>query len=294
MSHRLASIPYYRLKIRRAHEHLAEIKRHVAVYENRHMYSCVRDVDTDPNPRHFMFRAHLVQHPDDDLTLAVGDFVVNLRSALDHLVHELRGGGKRDTDSSFPIREFDMWEEDPATGRHIKGSDKERAKFLACLPGVPPPAIEAIKGYQPRNRVMKGKFPLFPFMSSIANADKHGDIFQVQVRLADVSVITTIGPYKYVGEYGGMLEPNAMVLSARARHDWISKAFPVASRDEREQLVRILCQPEPEVQVEVQGTPHISLPIPGRKTFAQIPDIFDRLIGDIEGVIVPELETFIP
>ncbi len=89
------------LKFRRAEQHLAEAQTHVRKFLARNPYEIAREEEGEPNRTSFWVTLH--EEVPADVSLAAGDAIHNLRSALDHIVYEIsskREANPRNT--SFP------------------------------------------------------------------------------------------------------------------------------------------------------------------------------------------------
>lgn len=223
----------------------------------------LRDTSSVADPSTFWYRARFEEEPDDRLTVIIGDFVVNLRSALDHLVHEARGGGPRHRAASFPICMFDMWEVD-AAGAYVVGTNRERKAFMAQLPDVPDPAVRIIKAAQPSNHdVPLGGIPLMHLLTSFANADKHGDIFVVVTGLHDPTTTFTVGPYTLeAGGSGRTAASDGVIAEFCARTDWLEEHYPDLSPAQRADLVDLMLDQHAVIDVALVGTPVVALRVP--------------------------------
>src|SRR5437879_3905918 len=95
--------PYAR-KFTRAVKHLEELKTELLRYEADCPCVPVRDRQTNPNPRVWQYRAHFPKKPSPDLPFIIGDFVHNLRTALNYLAAALAPPERKsDWHLKFPI-----------------------------------------------------------------------------------------------------------------------------------------------------------------------------------------------
>jgi hypothetical protein len=85
-------------KIGRARQHLEHLKTEFRDFAAREPYEVRQEFDPQTG------RKRLIYYPTEELTLdwsvVLGDLLYDLRSALDHIVHDLGGGVPR---SEFPI-----------------------------------------------------------------------------------------------------------------------------------------------------------------------------------------------
>lgn len=141
-------------KIRRAHEHIRNLKPQIRRFEQSHPYTVIRK--RDPKTRQKTRTIHFTRQPPIRLALLIGDAVHNLRSALDHLVCQLviHGGGKVIKSTEFPI----------------KASRSEFENKVAIhLAGASPYAIRLVAAHKP----YKGGNESFWALQCLDIADKH-------------------------------------------------------------------------------------------------------------------------
>jgi hypothetical protein len=141
-------------RVRRAEEHLIEMRGHVeGVFQ---MQEDASFVDYDPNPPH-QIRAHLPAETFAGMRLGiiVGEVVYNLRAALDYLVFQLaeRDSGAPQDDTQFPI---------------VCKPNNFRLGVNRWLKGINPAHVAAIEKLQPYNRCEWTRT-----LREISNPDKH-------------------------------------------------------------------------------------------------------------------------
>jgi hypothetical protein len=78
--------PGNELKLGRAARHFNEASALLAAYKNPTPYEIRRDENPDTG---LSFWITLNRKPPDDIALAAGDCIHNLRSSLDHIIYEL-------------------------------------------------------------------------------------------------------------------------------------------------------------------------------------------------------------
>jgi hypothetical protein len=82
-----ASLAGVYAKLDRARHHAAELRLLVARTLDPAGFTFIRDVDGSPN--RCVFRAGRVPQVDPELALVLGDFLTNMRAALDYLAWQL-------------------------------------------------------------------------------------------------------------------------------------------------------------------------------------------------------------
>ncbi|MCA1701946.1 MAG: hypothetical protein LC808_01200 [Actinobacteria bacterium] len=108
--------PSYWLKVDRATQHFKEIKSLIAPYDVSRPYMVTHNVERKTKDQ--VYRAYPVEEPDQWIAVVLGDFLFNLRSALDHLRVALVPP-KRRWSGTFPIYEDNIWERD-AAGNYLE------------------------------------------------------------------------------------------------------------------------------------------------------------------------------
>lgn len=144
--------PGYRLKFNRAVGHFREARKLLDDYLKSKPYSIRRDEDAATG---LTFWLTLKAEPPEDIALAIGDCVHNLRAALDHIVYELSCHyQKKDrvSDTAFPVyADAKDWDEKDTQGKLKKTSG------LHKLRAIPSAALTRIEELQP----FKGLEPMF-------------------------------------------------------------------------------------------------------------------------------------
>jgi len=123
-----------RIKIQRAKDHIANLRREKDAWIGRKPYRLTSNVNTKGGK--IMLNINVIEPIPDQFSAIMGDAIHNLRSALDHLVWALViANGETPTEvNQFPIN------------YNLASLEKAIPK---CLKGVDPKAISAIKKLQP-------------------------------------------------------------------------------------------------------------------------------------------------
>lgn len=118
------------LKFRRAHKHLLDANAAVRDFLKDQPYEIVRDEDSEPNRMLFWVTLH--EEPSADISLAAGDAIHNMRSALDHLVYEISSQREADPgDTSFPLlTKEENWDKRGKHGALLVNSGLNRVRLL--------------------------------------------------------------------------------------------------------------------------------------------------------------------
>jgi hypothetical protein len=174
------------LKVKRAQKHMVDIVEEIERYSNRHPYEIVRQATRKPNRWVFVLR--ITRKPDPMLALTLGDFVHNLRSALDHFVVAHVPSNRR-SNASFPMAQRNIWETD-TLGKYVLKDDEARLAYSSAVQSLPELTLALVNGFQPYQVAHVAPSPL-GILSRLENADKHRDliVFDIGMRL---SVLTRI------------------------------------------------------------------------------------------------------
>lgn len=162
------------LKVERANQHRVELLAMLAAFRDREPYRIREDLKEWNGKPYRVITAHSPERPPEIVPLLTGDFINNLRSALDHLVGVMRSDGPTRT-SAFPICD-------------------RRGKFLAQrrskLAGIPHPAKELIERMQPydrrygRPRRERSRWDALAILETLWNTDKHRAILLTSTLVA--------------------------------------------------------------------------------------------------------------
>jgi hypothetical protein len=161
------------LKFKRAQQHMIEIRRYANAYAQRHPYEIVRIAQPHRkhNRRREPWRYKLVFEPTDPmLAMVLGDFIHNLRTALDHIVVACSPPGYR-KNASFPVRDRDIFARND-NGEFLDPDAKGREDFRSAVRGLgDSEALTVVIAAQPYQR--DPRTDIIGVLSRLENADKH-------------------------------------------------------------------------------------------------------------------------
>ncbi len=140
------------LKVKRAEQHMVEIEREARDYANRHPYEFVR-IRYPERERKVGYRVHITEQPDSMIAVMIGDFVHNLRSALDHIV-VASVPSERQKSASFPILYEDIWAKG-TDGEYVVKDKKRRENFETSVTGLDANARALVIRAQPYPWVLR-------------------------------------------------------------------------------------------------------------------------------------------
>ncbi len=264
------------LKVERAKHHLKDIDAMMRPYEDGHPYEAER-VRQPKGQRHiWRYILRVTKQPDPDLSILIGDFVHNMRSALDHIAVAI-APPSRWKNAGFPISMTDIWETNP-DGTYVVDDGDARERFLTQTKKMPGGAIAIIKRLQPYTNPADD-IPAHPIgvLSRLENADKHRNLIALGSGVEDGTTI--------VSARGQTLEQDAFGY----RHDGaeIAKFEPVGP-----DMGRLK---ESEVNVEIRGPTVIAIRIGRGKDVANYNAraTFDGIISAVSDALT-NLESFLP
>jgi len=163
-----------RAKIERANEHIKNLSLEYSAHANSGQYRIVQEYDTANGILVLKFAD--VKTLPTRLSVIIGDALHQLRSALDHSIHQLilKNGGIVTKKTQFPV--FQSHEGYVARGHPM-------------ISGLSVPAAALIESFQPYQLgTSAGEHPLW-VLAELNNADKH--------RLLLVTAITMEGPLEF-------------------------------------------------------------------------------------------------
>lgn len=177
--------PGYRLKLRRAAQHLEAID-----YEARAFADNLGPAvpwEAEPANEWTVFKRGEVARPDPMWGTLLGDFIHNTRSALDNLVCAMIE--RNDPDRSLKDAAFPAYEGRRQWDAEIVSRDRSN-DGAAPTDGVSPEVLAAIEQSQPyhiQSKAAKRRAPLL-LLQTASNFDKHRTLHAVRVEIAPRSV----------------------------------------------------------------------------------------------------------
>ena len=134
------------LKVKRAQKHMVDIEDEARRYAdlNPHEFTRIRLPDSQGQV-HYSVR--ITEQPGPTVVIMLGDFVHNLRSALDHII-VASVPRQRHGKASFPIRYEDIWATDER-GQFVVKDPAARKNFDSPIRGLRPGARAFVIKSQP-------------------------------------------------------------------------------------------------------------------------------------------------
>ena len=192
------------LRMRRASRHLDEIDDLVKDFVDAGPFQVSET--RDPATGGYIYRVELTGTPSEDIPVVVGDFLHNLRSALNYLMIGM-------LPPSLNRLQYPLYENDPF--RRVNGSrkfvdrDARGRNFWRTLEGaLDRRALALVKDYQPFSLgTRSGKVNMLAMLSRLSNADKHRRLALVSPGLEAPSWVLDLGDKRVFKEWDGLVMP---------------------------------------------------------------------------------------
>jgi hypothetical protein len=265
----MSEIDSWWLKTDRAKKHLEEIESYARSYAKRGPYEIVGPGQPKKQRGVWIYRLHITEQPDPMLAVIAGEFLYDLRSALDHIAVALVPRRRRRW-ASFPVVNKDIWEKD-AAGNYVIANDKARSSFDRAIQGAPTEAVAIIKQLQPYHVRGADEVSFVGFLSSLQNADKHRNLISLApgIETTDVLILSPYGISSLPSP--DFHEDGAVIATLEPKPGWR----------------------EAEVHVEVRGTVSIAIKVAGAQGYAGI-DHLRALLGFVRTEVLSTLTLFVP
>lgn len=158
------------LKFQRAEKHMVDINQEAVRYAENHPYEFTR-IRLSDRQKQIRSRFHITEQPDPMVAVMLGDFIHNLRCALDYIVVACVPKQRRGK-AGFPILSQDIFAKD-GNGQFVVNDTKLRENFETATKGLHPEARTFIIGLQPYNHGVNAHLNILGIISRLENADKH-------------------------------------------------------------------------------------------------------------------------
>jgi len=190
------SEPSWWLKLERAKEHLFELDDRIKPYRKTHRYDITETEQDDHGVPSWEYRAFSQLPVDPTIAVVLGDFMFNIRSALDHLAVALVPE-ERKTLTSFPILTLDPHVSHPGD---TEGDTRRRKIWKKATRGMSDEAVAVLRSFQPFESHPPGVFDGIPMgpddtvlgvLLAFQNADKHRNLVTMVEALDLQAVVIT-------------------------------------------------------------------------------------------------------
>jgi hypothetical protein len=215
------------LKLARAEKHLNDFNAAVNQYIAANSYSVRKEVEGHGKRQRVVHRLHIEQPPTEMmLPLMLGDFLFNVRSALDHVVVASVRPRKHRKHAAFPIMVEDIFERD-ARGHYLQRHTDARRAWNTMTQGLSDEARTIVQNAQPFNVTepdplgLGAKNQIFAILGILQNADKHRELVVVgsYVRLQHTFVVFADGRIREIETLPPPAGQDRHVLENRAEAD---------------------------------------------------------------------------
>lgn len=164
------------LKVKRAQKHMVDIDKEARRYAEGNPFEFIR-IRLSDSQRKVGYRVCITEQPDPMIALMLGDFVHNLRSALDYIICACVPKKHRKS-AGFPILTEDIF----ATGKDgnfVVNDTKGRDSFESAIKGLEPKARALVIALQPYNQGANVHRNILGIINRLENADKHRQLIIV-------------------------------------------------------------------------------------------------------------------
>lgn len=281
----------YARKFRRAEQHLEAIEDELLRYQNSSPYIPIRDRETDPNPRVWLYRAELAKEVSPDLPLVIGDCIHNLRASLDHLQAALVPPN-RHRQAKFPVEREDIWQTDEQTNRYLDRFEDKRTSWISTMKGIDPDAEAYIKRLQPYSHPYPVEIHILANLHALDNADKHFELLLTATGIERPSVTLANAEFRIQHQSEDTVESGGVIANFNIRPRDV-KAYadsPVA----RELILSTMSDGTANMDVELAGVPKVALK-PAGMVGKQIPlpEGLQMNLDEVRNIVLRPLEEFV-
>ncbi|MDA8373608.1 MAG: hypothetical protein M0Z91_05070 [Actinomycetota bacterium] len=195
-----------RLRLERAEEHLNEIESLVGAFAAQEPFRLqeARDAQTGE----WVYALELALSPSDKIPVVVGDFLHNVRSALNYLLIGMLPTTKHHRSLQYPISLKDPFGRDPATRRYLDRDPRVRRPWRILKSELQPGAYKIVWEFQPFSAgIRPGEVNMLAMLGQLSNADKHRRLAVVSQGLEDPGWVIKTGDREAIRTVGGRVAP---------------------------------------------------------------------------------------
>ncbi len=237
------------LKVKRAQKHMVDINREAIRYASGNPYEFIRVRRLPDSQRTIGYRTHITDQPNPMISVMLGDFVHNLRSALDYIMVACVPR-KRQSIASFPILLEDIWATD-SEGNFMVNDTKRRENVEADINELFPKGRALVIKVQPYHQGFDRYRHILGIISRLENADKHRQLITVGGGVDNVRAVI------YMRGYPVPWPDPLLGMGQFAKDDTIlGYELPADRTDPEGKVVRVS-----EVDMEFTGTAKIFIKI---------------------------------
>ncbi len=178
------------LKYQRAEKHMVDINEEAGRYAESHPYNFTR-IRLPDSKKQIRGRFRITEQPDPMIAVMLGDFVHNLRSALDYVVVASVPRQRRKS-ASFPVLFQDIFARDK-NGDFVVNDASQRESFETATEGLHPKARALIIMPQPyQHGAADAHSSILGIISRLENADKHRQLSTIGCGGQDFTISFTV------------------------------------------------------------------------------------------------------
>ena len=271
------------LKFQRAEKHMIDINQEAMRYASRNPYSFTR-IRVPDSKQEIRGRFRITEQPDPMIAVLLGDFIHNLRSALDYIVVACVPKQRRGK-ASFPILFQDIFAK-RESGEFVVKNTTLRKSFESATEGLHPKARAYIISLQPYN-FSKPDLIALGIIGRLENADKHRQLITIGCGGQDFTLTFTARGISEPFTYHRTVATGTKFLKDNTEIPFIlAPSFP---KNGIPQPNGSFIQPS-EVDMHLTGTVKISVKM-ASPTGNQPPDIY--LIDSIMEMALPEVRQIL-
>jgi len=258
-------VPSYVAKVSRAKKHLIDLQAAIDSYAAGHPYTVADLIEGKRKVHRLRFTA---SPANTEISVIAADVIYNLRSALDHLMSSLVPSNQRNS-AMFPIYFQGVWEP------HIAGENPERVKtrdrWASDTKGLSEPVLAILKDLQPADGCWEQEgVDLLQWLGRLSNRDRHEKLPIIAF---------------------GLREPIAIRYTLRdgtKQKKWGTGQVAAFESD-----AKIEGLPEGAMDVEVEGTPVVSIRIRKPEGHFHLPDHLWDILGRVERGAIARLAPLV-
>ncbi|MFC2072747.1 hypothetical protein ACFLUU_08650 [Chloroflexota bacterium] len=271
------------LKYQRAEKHMVDINQEAMRYAESHPYSFTR-IRLPDSHQEIRGRFQITEQPNPMIAVMLGDFIHNLRSALDWVVVACSPKKLR-YDASFPILFQDIFAKD-RDGNYVVNDTPRRKRIEIILNGLHPKAKALIIDCQPYRQSVSVNInrDIIGIISRLENTDKHRKIITIGRGGRDFTTYLSVKGFPEPIKHHKVLATGSEFLKDDTEIPYIFPpgGFPIPGGSS--------IQPS-EMDMHLKGTVKILVEIPSRdgsdksSDFYLIEDIMENALFNVREII---------
>ena len=250
------------LRLERANLHLSELERLVNLYTAGRPYAVSHSIEGEFVEH--VYKLQFTGRPDEHISVVVGDFLHNLRSALNYLMVGLVPSARK-RKTQYPLFDKDPFVRESGSRKYVERNAAGRRVWHEYTDGVRPEVLAIVKEFQPYSFGDRpGHVNLLSCLNSLSNADKHRQLSVIPMGLEDPERTIWLNGTPIVQNSSGMAKDGTVLYRS---------PFPVG--------------------IEIEGTPVVLIRVGGPdRAEIRIAALTDMLLF-VRGVLVGTLSPYL-